>query len=311
MSTATNCRIPALLSPAHADTAFYRGCPLITPLDFLADLFNPSLAFLPRALAAVLLASVVTGVVGCHVMMRGMVFIGDAVAHSVFPGLAVAFVLGGNLMVGGLTAGVVTAILVAIFSQNQRLREDSVIGIFFAASFALGIVIISLAPGYSGSVQDFLFGSIVGVSNEDITNAAIMGAVILLVLWLFHRQIVTVSLDRESARAMGLPVLALDIVLYVLVTISVVLGLQTLGNVLVLALLVIPASAARLACRRLGSMMVFSPVFGGICSIVGLYLSWAFNLPTGGTIVLSMVAAFVLVWAVTAVRSRARAQLKN
>ena len=177
---------------------------MITPLDFLADLFNPSLAFLPRALAAVLLASVVTGVVGCHVMMRGMVFIGDAVAHSVFPGLAVAFVLGGNLMVGGLTAGVVTAILVAIFSQNQRLREDSVIGIFFAASFALGIVIISLAPGYSGSVQDFLFGSIVGVSNEDITNAAIMGAVILLVLWLFHRQIVTVSLDRESARAMGL-----------------------------------------------------------------------------------------------------------
>ena len=279
---------------------------MITPIDFLADLFNPSLAFLPRALAAVLLASVVTGVVGCHVLMRGMVFIGDAVAHSVFPGLAVAFVLGGNLMVGGLTAGVVTAILVAIFSQNQRLREDSVIGIFFAASFALGIVIISLAPGYSGSVQDFLFGSIVGVSNEDITNA-----VILLVLWLFHRQIVTVSLDRESARAMGLPVLALDIVLYVLVTISVVLGLQTLGNVLVLALLVIPASAARLACRRLGSMMVFSPVFGGICSIVGLYLSWAFNLPTGGTIVLSMVSAFVLVWAVTAVRSRARAQLKS
>lgn len=284
---------------------------MITPIDFLADLFNPSLAFLPRALAAVLLASVVTGVVGCHVLMRGMVFIGDAVAHSVFPGLAVAFVLGGNLVMGGLTAGVVTAILVAIFSQNQRLREDSVIGIFFAASFALGIVIISLAPGYSGSVQDFLFGSIVGVSNEDITQAAIMGAVILLVLWLFHRQIVTVSLDRESARAMGLPVLALDIVLYVLVTISVVLGLQTLGNVLVLALLVIPASAARLACRRLGSMMVFSPVFGGTCSIVGLYLSWVFNLPTGGTIVLSMVAAFVLVWAVTAVRSRARAQLKN
>ena len=266
---------------------------MITPLDFIADLFNPSLAFLPRALAAVLLASVVTGVVGCHVLMRGMVFIGDAVAHSVFPGLAVAFVLGGNLMVGGLAAGVVTAILVAIFSQNQRLREDSVIGIFFAASFALGIVIISLAPGYSGSVQDFLFGSIVGVSNEDITNAAIMGAVILLVLWLFHRQIVTVSL--------GLPVLALDIVLYVLVTISVVLGLQTLGNVLVLALLVIPASAARLACRRLGSMMVFSPVFGGICSVVGLYLSWAFNLPTGGTIVLSMVAGFVLVWAGAAI----------
>ncbi len=108
------------------------------------------------------LASLVTGVVGCHVMMRGMVFIGDAVAHSVFPGLAVAFVIGGNLVFGGLIAGVITAVLVAIFSQSQKLREDSVIGIFFAGSFALGIVIISLAPGYSGSIQDFLFGSIVG-----------------------------------------------------------------------------------------------------------------------------------------------------
>ena len=123
---------------------------MITPLDFLFDLFNPSLAFLPRALAAVTLASLVTGVVGCHVMMRGMVFIGDAVAHSVFPGLAVAFVIGGNLVFGGLIAGVITAVLVAIFSQNQKLREDSVIGIFFAGSFALGIVIISLAPGIRG-----------------------------------------------------------------------------------------------------------------------------------------------------------------
>jgi len=103
--------------------------------------------------------------------MRGMVFIGDAVAHSVFPGLAVAFVIGGNLVFGGLIAGVITAVLVAIFSQNQKLREDSVIGIFFAGSFALGIVIISLASGYSGSIQDFLFGSIVGVSRGDIAQA--------------------------------------------------------------------------------------------------------------------------------------------
>ena len=279
---------------------------MITPLDFLFDLFNPSLAFLPRALAAVTLASLVTGVVGCHVMMRGMVFIGDAVAHSVFPGLAVAFVIGGNLVFGGLIAGVITAVLVAIFSQNQKLREDSVIGIFFAGSFALGIVIISLAPGYSGSIQDFLFGSIVGVSRGDITQAAAMSAGILLLLWLFHRQLVTVSLDRESARALGLPVLWLDILLYVLVTVSVVISLQTLGNVLVLALIVVPASASRLACRRLGTMMLFSPVFGVLCSTAGLYFSWAFNLPTGGTIVLTMVAAFVLVWVFTWMRSRVR-----
>ena len=111
---------------------------MITPLDFLFDLFNPSLAFLPRALAAVTLASLVTGVVGCHVMMRGMVFIGDAVAHSVFPGLAVAFVIGGNLVFGGLIAGVITAVLVAIFSQNQKLREDSVIRYFLCRFVRVG-----------------------------------------------------------------------------------------------------------------------------------------------------------------------------
>lgn len=269
---------------------------MITPLDFLTDLTNPNLTFLVRALAAVVLASLVTGVVGCHVVLRGMVFIGDAVAHSVFPGLAVAFVLGGSLVFGGLVAGIITAVLVAVFSQNRKLKEDSVIGIFFAGSFALGITIVSLAPGYSGSVQDFLFGSIVGISGADVAQAAGFAAVILLVLGLFHKELVAVSLDRESARACGLPVLALDVLLYVTVTVSVVISLQTLGNVLVLALLVIPTSAARLLCSTLPRMMAFAPMFGVVCAVVGLYLSWAFNLPTGGVIVLTMIAGFLLCW---------------
>lgn len=274
---------------------------MITPYEFIQDLFNPNLAFLARALAAVVLASLITGLVGCHVVMRGMVFIGDAVAHSVFPGLAVAFVVGGSLVVGGLVAGVVTAILVAVFSQNQKLKEDSVIGIFFAGSFALGITIISLAPGYSGSVQDFLFGSIVGISAADVAQAAAIAAVLVLVLGLFHKEIVAVSLDKESAKAAGLPVLALDILLYVVVTVSVVISLQTLGNVLVLALLVVPAASARLLCSTLGRMMVFAPTFGAVTSTVGLYLSWAFNLPTGGVIVLTMIAGFLLCWAASRV----------
>lgn len=279
---------------------------MITPYEFIQDLFNPNLAFLARALAAVVLASLITGLVGCHVVMRGMVFIGDAVAHSVFPGLAVAFVVGGSLVVGGLVAGVITAILVAIFSQNQKLKEDSVIGIFFAGSFALGITIISLAPGYSGSVQDFLFGSIVGISGADVAQAAAIAAVLALVLGIFHKEIVAVSLDKESAKAAGLPVLALDILLYVVVTVSVVISLQTLGNVLVLALLVVPAASARLLCSTLGRMMVFAPAFGAVTSTVGLYLSWAFNLPTGGVIVLTMIAGFLLCWA-----ARGRFPLKS
>ncbi|MDN5655218.1 MAG: anchored repeat-type ABC transporter permease subunit [Kocuria sp.] len=275
---------------------------MIAPWEFVQDLFNPNLGFLLRALAAVVISSVVCGVVGCHVVMRGMVFIGDAVAHSVFPGLAVAFVVGGNMMLGGLIAGVLTAVLVAIFSQNRKLSEDSVIGIFFAGAFALGIVIISRAPGYSGSVEDFLFGSIVGVSERDGLWGALAGAALIVVLALFDKEIVAVGVDRETARAMGLPVLALDILLSVVVTVSVVVSLQTIGNVLVLALIVIPAAASRLMCTRFHTMMVVSPVFAGVCATTGLYISWSIDLPVGGTIVLTMVAAFLVCWAFTAMR---------
>src|SRR5919112_1441851 len=113
----------------------------MSPAEFVADLLNPDLAFLGKALLIAVMSSVVCGVVGTHVVLRGMAFIGDAVAHSVFPGLAVAFVIGGNLVVGGILAGVITATLVAVFSQNRRLREDTIIGVLFVAAFALGIVI--------------------------------------------------------------------------------------------------------------------------------------------------------------------------
>ena len=275
---------------------------MITPIEFIQDLFNPHLTFLPRALMALLLSTLVTGIVGCHVVMRGMVFIGDAVAHSVFPGIAVAFLLGHNLLVGGLLAGIITAVLVAVLSQHQKLEEDSVIGILFAGAFALGIVIISLSPHYTGSLQDFLFGSIVGISNRDLLTTALVSLVILSLLAIFHRHFTTVSLDKESARAAGLPVLALDILLYILVTVSVVISLQILGNILVLALIVVPPAVARLLCRRLATMLVVSPSFGMGTATLGLYLSWAFNLPVGGTIVLTMIAGFMLTWSVVKFR---------
>lgn len=129
---------------------------MLSPLDFLQDLLNPDLRFLPKALIVAMMSSVVAGVIGSYVVLRGMAFIGDAVAHAVFPGLAIAFVIQGNLVLGGAVAGVVTAVLVAIFSQNRRLKEDSIIGVFFVAAFALGIVIIAQAPGYAGSLQQFL-----------------------------------------------------------------------------------------------------------------------------------------------------------
>lgn len=269
---------------------------MLSPFDFIQDLLNPDLRFLPKALIVSMMASIVAGVIGSYVVLRGMAFIGDAVAHAVFPGLAVAFVIQGNLVLGGAVAGVATAILVAVFSQNRRLKEDSIIGVFFVGAFALGIVIISRAPGYSGSLQQFLFGSITGIPDEDVIVVAVAGAALLLTAFLLHKEFVAVTLDREMARSTGLPVFALDLVLYVMVAIAIVISIQTIGNILVLALLITPAAAARLLTDRLGVMMLVAPVIGAGSALVGLYLSWSFDLPAGGTIVLVATVAFLLAW---------------
>lgn len=268
----------------------------MAPTEFVRDLLNPDLAFLWKALLIAVMSSIVCGVVGCYVVLRGMAFIGDAVAHAVFPGLAVAFVIGGNLILGGVAAGVLTAVLVAVFAQNRRLKEDAVIGVFFAAAFALGIVIISRAPGYAGSLQDFLFGSITGIPDEDLYIVAATGLAILAALFALHKELVTISLDRETARALGLRVFWLDLALYVLVTLAVVISVQTIGNILVLALLITPAATARLLTDRLVVMMVLSPTIGGLAALTGLYVSWSWDYPTGGTIVLVLTAFFLLAW---------------
>lgn len=269
---------------------------MLTPLDFLQDLTNPMLAFLPRALLMAVVSSLVCGVVGTHVVLRGMAFIGDAVAHSVFPGLAIAFLLGGSLVVGGVVAGVTTAVLVALLTQHRRLGEDSVIGVLFAASFALGVVIISRAPGYAGSLQDFLFGSITGIPASEVPLAVGTSAVIVLVVLALNKEIVAVTLDRETARAAGLPVLAVDVLVHVCVALAVVVSVQTIGSVLVLALLVTPAATARLLTDRLGAMMLLTPLVGAAASVVGMYLSWSLDLPTGATIVLVLSAFFAAAW---------------
>lgn len=269
---------------------------MLSPIDFIQDLLNPDLAFLPKALLVAVMSSIVTGIVGTYVVLRGMAFIGDAVAHAVFPGLAVAFVIQGNLVLGGAIAGVLTAVLVALLAQNRRIREDSIIGVLFVAAFALGIVIISQAPGYAGSLQQFLFGSITGILDEDVATIAIGGALILAVVFLFHRSFVLVTLDREMARAAGLRVLALDVLLYALVALAVVLSVQMIGNILVLALLIAPAASARLLTDRLPVMMTIAPAVGAASAILGLYFSWSLDLPAGGSIVLVATTIFVLAW---------------
>lgn len=268
----------------------------MTPLDFFTDLFNPQLAFLPRALAMAVLAAALCGIVGTYVVLRGMSFIGDAVSHAVFPGLATAFVIGADLALGGIIAGLATSLAVAVVSQLRRLREDSVIGVFLVAAFGLGIVIISRAPGYAGSLTDFLFGSLTGVPVRDLVVVAAVGAFIAVLLAVFHQQLVAVSLDREFAAVQGIRVFWIDMLLYVCVTLAVVFSIQTVGNILVLGLLITPAAVARMLTERLSVMFVLAPTIGAVSAFIGLWLSWTLDTPVGGTIVLVLTAVFCAAW---------------
>lgn len=277
---------------------------MLSIIDFLHDLTNPALAFLPRAILVTCVAACVCAVVGCHVVLRGMSFIGDAVAHSVFPGLAIAFVCSGSLVLGGTLAGVGTAVLVALLSQNRRLKEDSIIGVLFVGAFGLGLVIISWAPGYAGSLQDFLFGSLTGIPASEVPFVLIASAVIVGVFAFFHKEVVAVSLDRESARVAGLPVMALDLLVYISVAGAVVISVQIIGNILVLALLITPAASARLLTNSLGAMIRTALVIGVLSSLCGIYLSWSLDLPAGASIVCVVTLVFIAAWIYRSCRAR-------
>nr|WP_230205924.1 anchored repeat-type ABC transporter permease subunit [Actinomyces urinae] len=265
-------------------------------MEFLADLANPQLAFLSRALLMAILSAVLCGIVGSHIVVRGLSFVGDALAHAVFPGIAVAFATGTSTLLGGAIAGVIVALLIALFSRNKMVGEDSIIGILFAAAFSVGLVIVSRMPTYTGSLESLLFGSLTGVTGADLLAVAISAALILTVLAIFHRGIVAVSFDREYAQTLGYRAGLIDVVLYVATALAVVVSVSTVGNILVLALLVGPPATARLLSRRISAMMALSAMLGTLAALVGLWVSWSWSVPTGAALVLAITAEFILVW---------------
>lgn len=255
-----------------------------------------TLEFMQRAFAVALMCAVVCGIVGTHVVLRGMAFAGDAVAHAVFPGIAIAFVLQGSFLAGGLVAGIACAVGIAVFAQSRRLGEDTVIGVFLVFAVGLGVVVMSTQAGYVADLHSLLFGQVLAVSDRDVWTVAVLGPVVLAPVALLHRELVAVALDRESSRAAGVPVLWVDLVLYVVVTVAVVISIRAVGNILVLGLLITPAATARLLTDRLVSMMLASALIGAFGALGGLYLSYWLDLAAGGTIVLVLTATFALAW---------------
>ena len=260
----------------------------------LADPFRDP-AFL-RALADVLVVSLIAGVIGTFIVLRGVGFLGDAIAHAIFPGVVVAFLLGGSLLAGALVAGLATAGLMGGLIANERVRDNTAIGVIFTAAFALGVVILSKRAISVDDLEGILFGDPLGATAVDVVLTACVGAVVLAVMLVLRRLFVIAAFDPLGARAMGLPVLALDVLLLCLTALTVVVAFKAVGNILVIALLITPAATARLLTDRLERMATIAVLLAALASIAGLYIGYDRDVSPGGTIVLISTFMFFVAW---------------
>lgn len=253
-----------------------------------------SYPFMQRALLEIAIVGALCGLVGCFVVLRGLAFIGDALAHAVFPGVVLSYIAGRSILIGAFVFGAFTALGVAALSRRRRVSEDSAIGVVFAAFFALGVVLISRQAGFKRDLGSLLFGNVLGVSRDDVVATAVIAVLVALLLLALLKELTLVAFDSTMARAAGYPVFALDLVLLLLVTATIVVSLQTVGNILVLALVVTPPAAARLLTDRLGRMMVLSVTLAVGSGVLGLFVSYHADTAAGGTIVLTATAVFLL-----------------
>ncbi len=261
---------------------------------WLADPWDRT--FMQHAFLAIALVGIICGTVGSFVVLRGYAFLGDALAHAVFPGVVVAFLFDINVLVGAVIAALVVSLGIGAIGHHERLTNDTAIGVLFAGAFALGIVLISSRPSYTRDLSGFLFGSILGVSVTDLWLTATVGVVVLGVTWLLRRELVALAFDRTFAEASGVPVWRVDQLFLVLLSLSIVISIQTVGNVLVLAMLVTPAATARLLTERLPIMVGLAAGIGAASGIVGLYVSYYRGVASGASVVLVATGIFALVF---------------
>jgi ABC-type Mn2+/Zn2+ transport system permease subunit len=246
-----------------------------------------------RALVASLIVGVTCAVIGCYIVLRSMAFLGDALAHAILPGVAVAFLVGGNLMIGALVAGVAVALGISYVSRTGAVREDTAIGVFFAAALALGVVLISTVDTYAVDLTHVLFGNVLGVTATDLWISGALAVAILAAIVVLYRQLLVMSFDPVLGETMGLRTGALRTGLFLMLAATIVVSLGTVGVALVAAMLVTPPAAAYLLTRRLPGMMAVSAAIGAISAIGGLYASYYLDVAPSGAMVLTATAIFV------------------
>jgi manganese/iron transport system permease protein len=270
---------------------------LVAPLQY---------AFMVRGLLAATLVGVVCAVVGTYVVLRGMAFLGDALAHAILPGVAAGYLVSGGvrapLFWWALVTSVITSIGIGAISRSAKIKADTAIGILFAGMFALGIALISTVRAYTVDLTHFLFGNILGVREVDLWLMFVFGSGIILIILALYKEFLVLSFDPILARTLRLPDKLLDYLLIVLTGLAIVVSLQAVGVALMVAMLVTPAATASLVTRRLPVLMVIAACLSALAGLVGLYLSFYFNIASGAAIVLTCTAFFLLTWVTQMIR---------
>jgi ABC-type Mn2+/Zn2+ transport system permease subunit len=273
-------------------------------INFLIEPFSH--AFMTRALAAAVLVGIVCAVVGTYVVLRGMAFFGDALAHTILPGIALGYLVSGGardtLFWWALGTAVIAALGIGAISKNSQIKEDTAIGVIFAGMFALGIALISTVRSYAVDLSHFLFGDVLGVSTRSLWLILIFGGIVLLAVVAFYKEFLTLSFDPILAVTLRLPVGLLENLLLALIAMTIAVSLQTVGVALMVAMLVTPAATAYLLTHRLPVMMGLAALFASLAGVVGLYLSYYLSIASGAAIVLTATAFFLVVFLIKRLR---------
>ncbi|MHB1296092.1 MAG: metal ABC transporter permease [Anaerolineae bacterium] len=266
---------------------------------FLTLLTDPlSYSFMVRGLVAAVIVGLVCSILGSFIVLRGMAFMGDALAHSILPGIAVGYLVGGGerglLFWWALGTGVVASLGIGAISRQGQVKEDTAIGVVFSGMFALGIALISTVRSYSVDLSHFLFGNVLGVDTTNLLLTAVFGGLVVIIILALYKEFTLVAFDPTLAATLRIPVKLMHNLLLVLLALTIVVALQTVGVALTVAMLVTPAATAFLLTKRLPSMMLVSALIGAISGIAGLYLSYYVNIASGAAIVLVCTALFAL-----------------
>ncbi|GIK54738.1 MAG: metal ABC transporter permease [Chloroflexi bacterium] len=251
-------------------------------------------AFIVRALLAAVMVGIVCPVIGVYIVLRGMAFLGDALAHIILPGVVVAYLLGWPLALGALIMGTVAAVGIGALTERRVLKEDTAIGVILAGLFALGVAMLSATGNYAVDLTHFLFGNLLGVTLTDLRITFLLATFVLLTIVLFFKEFMVISFDPMLAITLRLPERFLRYLLLILIAVTIVISLQVVGVALMLAMLVTPAAAASLLTRRLHSMMVWAVGIGIFSGVTGVYLSFYLDIASGPAVVLVATAVFIL-----------------